>query len=120
MLYYTETSVIAYRRPGFKCVVNRLRLRDFEEIAFLFIAFILSDLDHTNDCTCTYVTWPALAKAQTARLDSVIHGHHIYKHVWSPHIGEQQTTTMTYGTQQTVIFTRKVAPACLVCTYILV
>ena len=117
MLYYTETSVIAYRRLGFKCVAKRLRLIDFEEIVFLIIAFVLSDIDHTHNCACTYVTRPALAKAQTASLDSVIRGHHVYKRVWSPRIGEQQTTTMT---QQTVIFTSEVVPACLVCTYILV
>ena len=87
---------------------------------FLIIAFVLSNLDHTHDCTCMYVTRPALAKAQTAHLDSVIRGHHVYKCVWSPCIGEQQTTTMTYGTQQTVTFMCEVAPACLVCMYVLV
>ena len=109
-----------YRRQGFKCVAKRLRLRDFEEIAFLIIAFVLRDLDHTRDCTCTNVTRPELAKEQTARLDRVIRGHHLYKRVWSLRIGEQQITTVTYGTQQTVILiTREVAPACL-CMHVLV
>ena len=39
-------------------IANRLRSRDFEEIAF-FIAFVLRDLDHTHDCACTYATRPA-------------------------------------------------------------
>ena len=77
-----------YRRPSFKYVAKRLRLKDFEEIAFLNIAFVLCDLDHTHDCACMYVTRPVLAKVQTARLNSVICGHHVYKGVWSQRIGE--------------------------------
>ena len=35
--------VYNYHSTGFKCVVKRLRFRDFEEIAFLILAFVACD-----------------------------------------------------------------------------
>ena len=32
------------------------------------------------------------AMAESFRMESVVHGHHVYKTVWTPHLGEELET----------------------------
>ena len=77
-----------YRRTLFKCVVKCLRFREKKEIASLIFAFARGLKPRPSHLGVkisdqSAVTTPCL------NLESVVRGHHVYKRVWKPAIGEQ-------------------------------
>ena len=49
-----------------------------------------------NNYLCEMVTAPAFSCDETYSLDSVIRGHYVFKHVWTPFVGEILTLTQEH------------------------